>query len=63
MGFPPALWFGSVEDGRVPDDALVAALEDGTLRSILEEALRLGSGDRRLLLRMASQIAPPTDDV
>ncbi len=42
MGFPPALWFGDTEgEGRATDDALLAALEDGTLRAILEEALRL----------------------
>lgn len=42
MGFPPALWFGDAEEeGRAPDDALMATLKDETLRSLLEEALRL----------------------
>jgi transcriptional regulator with XRE-family HTH domain len=58
MGFPPALWFGGGEDVRIPDVALVAALEDETVRAILEQALKLGQGDRRLLLRMARQISP-----
>ncbi len=44
MGFPPALWFGEVE-GRAADDALLAALEDETLRSVLEEAQRLRPKD------------------
>jgi transcriptional regulator with XRE-family HTH domain len=39
MGFPPALWFGDAdEEGRAPDEALLAALKDETFRSILEEA-------------------------
>ena len=65
MGFPPALWFGDEADGeaeggkeRVPDGALVAALEDETVRTILEEALKLGSRDRRLLLGISRQISP-----
>ena len=57
MGFPPALWFGE-EKGRAADDALVAALKDETLRSILEEARRLRPKDRRLLLGIARQISP-----
>ncbi len=59
MDFPPALWFGdSGGEGRTTDDALLAALEDETLRSILEEALRLRPKDRRLLLGIARQISP-----
>ena len=59
MGFPPALWFGDAgEEGRAPDEVLLAALEDETLRSILEEALGLRPKDRRLLLRIARQISP-----
>ena len=58
MGFPPALWFG---DGgardRVPDAALSAALEDETAREILEEVLKLGRKDRRLLLGIVREIA------
>ena len=60
MGFPPALWFGGAdEDGRIPDDALLAALKDETVRSILEEAQRLRPKDRRLLLGIARQIGSP----
>ena len=62
MGFPPALWFGGAEEGdRMPDDALLVALKDGTVRSILEEAQRLRPKDRRLLLGIARQISPPPD--
>ena len=62
MGFPPALWFGEAgEEGRVSDDALLAALKDETLRSILEEARRLRPKDRRLLLGIARQISPPPE--
>lgn len=57
MGFPPALWFEGVEK-RITDQALVAALKDETVRSILEEAQRLRPKDRRLLLGIARQIAP-----
>ena len=60
MGFPPALWFGE-EEGSVADDALLAALKDETLRSILEEAQRLRPKDRRLLLGIARQIADPSE--
>lgn len=63
MGFPPALWFGGDGEARggkkaVLDGLLVAALEDKTVRAILEEALKLGSRDRRLLLGIACQISP-----
>ena len=63
MDFPPALWFGDAEgEGRTPDDALLAALKEETLRSILEEAQRLRAKDRRLLLSIARQISPPPED-
>ncbi len=58
MGFPPQLWFGDAEE-RAPDAALAAALEDGTTRDLLEEVLRMGQKDRRLLLGIARQIASP----
>ncbi len=58
MGFPSALWFGET-GGKTPDGALVAALENETLREILEEAQRMRPKDRRLLLRIARQISPP----
>ena len=59
MGFPPALWFGEAgEEGRAPDEVLLAALKDETMRSILEEALWLRPKDRRLLLGIARQISP-----
>ena len=61
MGFPPSLWFGDAEEGHAPDDALLAALEDGTVRSILEEVQRLRPKDRRLLLGIARQISPPRE--
>jgi transcriptional regulator with XRE-family HTH domain len=61
MGFPPALWFGSGTDDRAPDAALAAALEDETAREVLEEVLRLGPRDRRLLLGIARQLASPAD--
>ena len=57
MGFPPALWFGG-EGERAADEALLAALEDETVRAILEEATRLGRKDRNLLLGIARQISP-----
>jgi transcriptional regulator with XRE-family HTH domain len=60
MGFPPALWFEESEDGT-SDDPLLYALKDETLRSILEEALRLRARDRRLLLGIARQISPPPE--
>ena len=58
MGFPPALWFVE-EEGRAAGDALLVALKDETLRSILEEVQRLRPKDRRLLLGIARQISPP----
>lgn len=57
MGFPPALWFEEAEE-RITGQALVAALKDGTIRSILEEAQKLRPKDRRLLLGIARQISP-----
>ena len=59
MGFPPALWFGEEERDRIPDAALAAAMTDGTMREILEEVMRMGSRDRRLLLGIARQIGVP----
>jgi hypothetical protein len=50
------------EDDRTPDDALLIALQDETVRSILEEALRLSPKDRRLLLSIARQVTPPPED-
>jgi len=61
MGFPPALWFGDEGEGRAPNGALLAALEDETLRSILEEAQRLRPKDRKMLLGIARQISPPPE--
>jgi hypothetical protein len=52
MGFPPQLWF----DDGARDQVLEAALEDETVRAILEEALRLGPRDRQLLLAIARQV-------
>ena len=64
MGFPPALWFGNgKKNDRAPDDALLAALKDETTRAIIEETLRLGNKDKKLLLRMARQIASSPNDV
>jgi len=64
MDLPPALWFGKGEkNDRAPDDALLAALGDDTMRAIIEETLRLGNKDKKLLLRMARQIASPPNDV
>lgn len=48
MGFPPELWFG--DEGGFEDEALLAALRNPTVRTILEEALKLGKRDRELLL-------------
>lgn len=66
MGFAPALWFGGGEEDRISDGAfapaLAAAQGDDTIRAILEEVLRLGRRDRRLLLGIARQISPSPDD-
>ena len=61
MGFPPELWFFGTGKERIVDRAVIAALEDETARSILEEVLRLGPGDRRLLLGIARQISRPNE--
>jgi transcriptional regulator with XRE-family HTH domain len=53
MGFPPQLWFGDVDHKHVSE----AALEDETVRAILEEALRLEPRDKQLLLGIARQFA------
>ncbi len=55
MGFPPHLWFA---DGA-QDEVSEAALEDETVRAILEEALKLEPRDSQLLLGIARQIASP----
>jgi hypothetical protein len=47
--------------GGTPDEVLLAALEDRTLKSILEEAQKLRPKDKRLLLRVARQISPPPE--
>ncbi len=69
MGFPPQLWFGdrAYGAGAADEEALLAATRDATrgamrvatTRQILEEALRLGPRDRRLLLRLAKQVGTP----
>ena len=61
IGFPPTLWFaGTGEEGHATDEALLAALADETLRSVLEEAVRLRPKDRRLLLSITRHIASPS---
>lgn len=61
--FPPVLWSGNDEKNDLaPDDALVATLRDDTMRAIIRETLRLGNKDKKLLLRMARQIASPPND-
>lgn len=62
MGFPPALWFDP-EDDKPSDPALMAALGDETVRSLVGVAARLGRKDRRLLLGIARQISPPQENV
>lgn len=62
VGFPPQLWFGGGGEDRAPDVALIAALEDGTAREILDEVSRMGPEGRRLLLGIARQISPPSDE-
>lgn len=59
MGFPPALWFGGGGEELLPEGALMAALGDGTVRTILEEAVGLGPRERRLLLGIAREISAP----
>lgn len=36
MGFPPGLWFG--DETAFADETFLAALEDGTIRAIVEKA-------------------------
>ena len=55
------VWFGS-EGEQVADEALPATLEEETTREILAEVMRMGPRDRRLLLDIARQIAPPGGD-
>ena len=62
MGFPPALWFGDAGEG-IPDGAPTAALNDETLRTILEATQRMRPKDRRLLLGIARQISPSPQGV
>ena len=59
MGFPPQLWFGdSTDHGWDHDEveAMMAAVDDVTVRAILEETTRMGVRDRRLLLGIAQEI-------
>ncbi len=56
MSFPPQLWFGGEAEEHAPDAALVAALQDETVREMLGEVMRMGARDRRLLLGIACQI-------
>lgn len=59
MGFAPELWFvGGSGSGKAIGEAVSRAVEDETLSAMLEEAMRLGSSDRALLLRIARQIRP-----
>lgn len=63
IGFPPELWFGGdAYTGRVPDEAVAAALKDETVGAILEEVVRLGARDRKLPLRMARQVSSSPED-
>jgi hypothetical protein len=55
------VWFGG-EGEQVADEALPATLEEETTREILAEVMRMGPRDRRLLLDIARQIAPPGGD-
>lgn len=55
MGFPPGLWFR--DETAFADESLLAALEDGTTRAILEEAVKLRGRDRELLLAAARGIS------
>ena len=56
-----SLWFEG-EGEQVADEALPATLEEETTREILAEVMRMGPRDRRLLLDIARQIAPPGGD-
>lgn len=60
MGFPPELWFGG---GRGKEGELLAVPDDGAVRALVEEALKLGPKERDLLLRIAQQIADPRGGV
>ncbi len=56
------VWFGG-EGEQVADEAPSATLvEEETTREILAEVMRMGPGDRRLLLDIARQIASPGGD-
>jgi hypothetical protein len=55
------VWFGG-EGEQVADEALPATLEEETTREILAEVMRMGPRNRRLLLDIARQIAPPGGD-
>ncbi len=61
MGFPPRLWFldePAGNGGKLDEaEALVVALDDATVRQILEETLRMGVRRRHLLLGIAREIA------
>jgi transcriptional regulator with XRE-family HTH domain len=60
MSFPPQLWFGGgTEPGQPQDEfeTLVAALDDATVRAIIEEVVQLNTQERSLLLGIARQIA------
>ncbi len=41
---------------------LAAALEDGMARELLDEVVRMGPRDRRLLLGIARQISQPPSE-
>ncbi len=60
MDFPPRLWFGEGTGDScefADTEALVAALDDATVRAIVEEVVRIGVRERRLLLDLAREIA------
>ena len=52
MGFSPQFWFGQETGDRTPD----AAFKDETAREIIQEVLKLGPRDRRLLLSLAHRL-------